>query len=640
MALALLDLEETNAARVLFAVDIGSSRWFSYTIGEGQIINDDGFEILAGSSYTSPLIGPLSPESLGRTYLDVSADQFKGENRYIQLVSYRAEPNLGPSVSDIVYVGRKTTEMHKPNYTPIRSATTSISHTTLYPSSRGRGAAISPFVYEESIYSDSMFLESLAPILNAVLPVISNVLPSLGGLFGGGKSSGVGVGGAPTGNVVNVLTPQMLQQIAELVKQLLATSGKTTASSVNGAGGVVYSEAKIAPALLAALPALMPIAEKLLNPETIKAITDNSPLNMAAKANEQIRQHLERILPSSDTTQWMQLLALLSQSSSLHTIMPEYQTAPGTELKFVPSEPIPVGSRPRRLYRSDRPANFILTLETPRAIVHPKLCWQVRRAESAEALIEEERELETIAGSGPLAVSVTLPPADLQRLTLGDDHILCAYLLWETRSGRTLGIEATLSFAPVGEFIFDRVLGGEEILALNDVDRYRDFWHKVWQTTMTDEVNRYRYECKYYYGVDAAAEHNARGVTRVQDNPRELHTQEGRLESSLSLSLYTLNGLLTDVMGQKPLLEPELSALRATAYVQQFRAASRFEARFGGKVGTSVALWVFPEMRLQSIRLLKCESVDENGNVRTVSDLTIVFPMPATAHFIGVTTDM
>lgn len=628
MALAFLELEAADSAWNHFVVDIGSSRWFTYRIGEGNSLAEDGFEILADPSYVASLVGPLSPDALGRTCLDVPADRFDGKNHCIQLISYRAKPDIGPAVSEIVYVGRKTTEMQKPTYT---SADTLIGNAESYSNST-RENAVRAFAYEEVVYSDAMFLQALVPVLSAILPVLSNMLPMLGGLFGGGQT------GVSTGSN-GPLSPQLLQQITDLMKQLMGTSGRAIGSSVNGEVGTIYSEAKIAPAILAALPALIPLAEKLLNPDTIKAIMDNSPHNMAAKANDQIRQHLERIMPSSDTTQWMQLLALLSQSSSLHTVMPDYQSAQGVDLRFLTGEQVSLRSRPSRLYRTDRSANFKLMLETPRAISHPKLRWQVRRAESTESLIEEECELETITSSGPLPISVTLTSADLQRLTPGDDHILCAYLLWETRSGRTLGTEATLSFMPTGDFVFDRILDGGEMLALNDVNRYRDFWHKVWQSTLTEEVTRYNYECKYYYAVDATAEQTVRGVTRIQDTPRELHTQEGRLESSMSLSLDALNGLLTDTATKPSLSEQELNALRAMAFVQQFSTAARFEARFRGKVGTSVALWVFPEVRLQSVRLLKCESADENGNVRTVGEHIVVFPMPSIAHFVGVTTD-
>ena len=78
---------------------------------------------------------------------------------------------------------------------------------------------------------------------------------------------------------------------------------------------------------------------------------------------------------------------------------------PGIELR----------ARPRRLYRSDRACSFPLTIETPRPIAKPRLRWQVKLATGADVLIDEERELDAIAGSGPLAVVPALAAADMAR---------------------------------------------------------------------------------------------------------------------------------------------------------------------------------------------------------------------------------
>ena len=52
-----------------------------------------------------------------------------------------------------------------------------------------------------------------------------------------------------------------------------------------------------------------------------------------------------------------------------------------------------------------------------------------------------------------------------------------------------------------------------------------------------------------------------------------------------------------------------------------------------------MALWIYPEMRLQPIVLLRAGAPDANGLVTEMTEETVHFPIPALAHFVGVTTE-
>jgi hypothetical protein len=658
MAMAFLEREGSGPdgrGTVRFRADLGSSRFFTYRIGPGDTVAEDGFELLADPSYLAPLAGPLPAESLGRVVLDVPADRFDREHAYIQLISYREAPDVGPAASRIVHAGPAAGARPRRDHGgPAMTA----SLTYRGPSRR---PAVESFALEERPYSEAMFLQALLPILDNALPIIGQLAPIVGGLLGGGAGAGAGAasGGTAPAAPAGGLNAQTLKELVGAVQQLLGMFAKPPATQAPASqpqgpeaqqaswGGSGYAEAAVAPALLAALPALVPLIEKALNPETLKAIGQITPTGQANAANEQVRQHLERILPSSDTSQIYQLLGLLAMQESTRSLdaaMPQFAPAAGATLRFdAAADPgIQLRNRPRRLYRNDRACVFPLAVETPRPMSRPRLRWQVKLATSADAILDEERELETVAASGPLPVSPVLSPGDVGRLAEGEEHVLCAYLLFETASGRTLGLTAMLPFTPVGEYCYDGVAGAEEGRAfpLNDVEAHREFWHKVWQATLTDEVFRYQYECKYYYGLDPAADESVRGVTRVRDDPRELHTQTGRVEASMRLGLRGLNALLPRLdAGLTSLGEAELNALRTTSFVGRFDAAARYEARFGGSRGTSVALWVYPEVKLASVALKRCGDVDASGRVLTVADRTVPFPVPAAATFVGVTTE-
>ncbi|MFF3708890.1 hypothetical protein [Streptomyces phaeochromogenes] len=645
MALAHLRQQgDDGRDHLVFQADIGANRYFTYRIGGPDRTDRDGFPDLSEVSHIAPLAGPLPEHSLGRTRLSVPADLFTHDHDLVQLVSYREPPDVGPALSEPVRIRTAAEVRPRPYAGGEQRMTYAREGRVTVPV----GGSVEPFSYREAAYSEEMFLQALAPVLNLAMPLLGKLLPMLGG---GGAAASAPPGAAAVGGGSNDVLQQLLGLLLKKLQETPAPPPTAPAAPVPGpvlqasyalSGANGYSQA-MNPMLLAA----MPVIEKALNPETLKAIGGLSASSQAQAAQEQVRQHLERILPSSDTTAIYQLLALLSQQAStgsLSAVMPEYETAPGTRLTLDPTADrasVTLRGRVRRLYRTDRACAFPLVLTAPRPITGARLRWQVRRATSADALIDEERPLERIEGTEPAPLVAELSAADLARLTPGEDHVLCAYVLWETRSGRSLGAETVVPFTPVGSYAYDRVDDGGQgtTVLLDDVETHRDFWHKVWQATLDEEVFRYHYECKYYLGLDAQVERTERGVTRVQDDPLELHTRTGRLEASLRLALADLNAVLGSATGREPLDPDRLAALHTADFTARFSAAGRSKVRFGGRSGTSVALWVFPELLLRTVVLQRCEETDAHGRVTATVPEQALFPFPAAVHFVGVTTD-
>ncbi|MEU6680258.1 hypothetical protein [Streptomyces sp. NPDC046925] len=650
MALAHLRQQgDDGRGHLLFQADLGANRYFTYIIGGPNWADRDGFPELSEVSHTGPLAGPLPEHSLGRTQLRVPADLFTRDHDLLQLVSYRQPPDIGPALAEPVRV-RPAAGAHP---RPPGGGEQRMTYGHQQQAAAAAERAVQPFSYRESGYSEEMFLEALAPVLNLAMPLLGKLLPMLGG------------GGAPTGASAAPAVPgaagaagsDVVQQLLELLlKKLQSTPAAPTGSpaaptpgigpvqqaslALSAGDGHGYSRA-MNPMLLAA----MPVIEKALNPETLKAIGGLSASSQAQAAQEQVRQHLERILPSSDTTAIYQLLALLSQQAStgsLSAVMPLYSPAPGTQLAVDPRAERPavtLRGRVRRLYRNDRACTFPLVLSAPRPIDGARLRWQVRRATSADPLIDEVRPVERIPGPEPSALSAELSAADMARLAPGEEHVLCAYVLWETRSGRSLGAETLVSFTPVGPYAYDSVQEGTDdaTILLDDVELHRDFWHKVWQATLDEDVFRYHYECKYYVGLDTQAQRTERGITRIKDDPLELHTRTGRLEAALQLALGDLNAVLQSAGGRPGLDPAHLSALHTTDFTRRFSAAGRSKVRFGGRRGTSVALWVFPELRLRTVLLQRCQESDGHGRVTATVPEPVLFPFPQAVHFVGVT---
>ncbi|MGI9288461.1 MAG: hypothetical protein ACR2P1_23955, partial [Pseudomonadales bacterium] len=105
MALAILTWREADDEANHFDIDIGSTnRYYRYEIGDKSARRSSGLKRLADPTVTSPLLGPLPEESLGRKILEIPNEQLDREHRYVQLFSFRTAQLDGPALSAIVDV--------------------------------------------------------------------------------------------------------------------------------------------------------------------------------------------------------------------------------------------------------------------------------------------------------------------------------------------------------------------------------------------------------------------------------------------------------------------------------------------------------------------------------------------------------
>jgi hypothetical protein len=104
MALAILQLEDTDSTRYRFRVNIGTNRFYRYAIAPSAAKQSNGLVQLQDTKFTSPLIGPIPEASLGKTVFDVPRDRFDRKNNQIQITSFRTKNLEGPALSDVLPV--------------------------------------------------------------------------------------------------------------------------------------------------------------------------------------------------------------------------------------------------------------------------------------------------------------------------------------------------------------------------------------------------------------------------------------------------------------------------------------------------------------------------------------------------------
>jgi hypothetical protein len=713
MALAVFQFEEASGDNIRFHVDIGHNHFYQYKIGNNESQNSGGFATLANPIHESEIFGPLSSSLLGRTNIDIPLALFGRNARFAQLVSYRKLPNTGAAISDIVEVPFAVIQFTnaqdeerkydlgkeiqpKLHLRPLdhRKGMPAMQHHlqrnpinvhvsdgeyeygkalgyTEGLSSSGDVLYAAPFTYQESKYSDAMFLEAIGSLLSSALPIVNQVIGGSGGVANilgsllGGASSSPPSPPNPSGANPQSVTPDLARQIVDLIKLLSnpqqAITPQTSpaivpqqvlAKSYSDAG---YSQQMIAPALLAALPALLPLLEKVMNPQTINAVLSNvgpkatigavadaikdiGSLNIQAYQN--ILDHIQKNMPSSDTTPLLNHLLAITESLSIPTILPSYRRIETVQIDFITQTLVTLRGREQLIYHADAPQGLVfpLTVQTPRPIRNATLYLLVKEVETLRVVVEKQWDVSDIS-TGILSEAPRLSQSEIGGLLPGNEYLVCSYLIWKTKQGESIGTSRTQSVQIMREYVYQGVEAGGEIVPLNDVDKFRPYWHKIWQESFTREKRRWEWDCKYYYTLHTEGGKSERLETMTEEIPGAGRRIEGRIKSGLRLSVSDLNSLLPEISSYSQLNAHQLEALSVTSVMAAFGRAARSKVQFRGAIGDSVALWIYPEMRLQPVILLRAGTPDMNGLITTLSEETVHFPIPSLAHFVGVTTE-
>ncbi|MBU1546115.1 MAG: hypothetical protein KKE82_05045, partial [Proteobacteria bacterium] len=519
MALAILNDDGYRDQHHHFRADLGSNLFYSYAIGDGeQTVKREGRKVLSPVVHKSELFGPLPAGVDGRVRIAVPASLFARSNRAIQLFSFRTRDLAGPAFSDIVAVIPA----------PDSGAALAL----------GRGEVPVMQEYDEHVeniafsykpapLAESMFLEAISGIIGKVLPIAEKILPSL--LGGGAKGEG-GAGGG-----------EMIKLIMDLLKQF--ATAKATSQGVYYTDKKVaaeaasvqrqYAEAQIAPALLAALPALMPLLQNVLSPETIKSVVESvSPAKLAGiavdglkdafKTIEKLDQaeldFLGKINPGVDDSALDKLLMGMGFALGAGENDIKYKRINAVSLDFDGIKSITVHGRSRVAYRHGKDLAFPLKLNTPKPIKMATLHLLVKEPVSLKTLAEVNYPVKDLSG-GALPVVASISGAKLADLKPGEEYLVKAVLVWKNKKGEARGTAKSQLITLVGEAIFERVEDTVGNVVVADKNKYPAFSHKVWQGSFSKDLRRITFQCRYTYALATASGNNARNptVTRIEE---------------------------------------------------------------------------------------------------------------------------
>ena len=378
-----------------------------------------------------------------------------------------------------------------------------------------------------------------------------------------------------------------------------------------------------------AIPTLMPLLEGAIAPRTLRALMTNPSPRIALTTIEAGLEEVGRIAPY-----WEDPDAY--RTAPIHP----FHRLEAVQLDFIEAPPLMLHGREQLVYSQNHTLSFPLRVSTPKPIRRAKLFLTVKDAETRQIVLKQGYPVLHDVTSGPLNLVPTLSPAQLADLPANREYLVCAMLLWRGRSkdtGRPIRVGTSLNqlITLMDEYCFDRIEGDGETVNLNEVNRFRPYWHKVWQGNLSGEQRRLILDCKYYYALEDDRPNHARMETLFQIEPADGSRQHGSLKTGMVLSPFRLNALIEDVSDNPSLDSEQLSALVTSEFRSRFSHVAQTQVKFKGRPGEGVALWVYPELKLQRIMLKRVEQTDDNGQVTALSEHSVYFPLPATAHFVG-----
>jgi hypothetical protein len=250
-------------------------------------------------------------------------------------------------------------------------------------------------------------------------------------------------------------------------------------------------------------------------------------------------------------------------------------------------------------------------------------------------------------------LAVPFAAEELAKLTT--ERPLCAYaeLRWQvgTGGGQSAAVGACIFTLVDTCFLQQQGAAVSPEREPRDMNLYRSFWNKLWESPVIDEAgSRRERPSQVLWDLDVnakvavllSAEHDVNGVmeTRLlkeKTDPEDISQRtQGRLKGGMELSITALAQLLPLWDGAAVPTSEQIQALRVQPLVSDNTSELIYNVKLHGKAGQRGLVWVLPVFRLFEFTLGRVRDTDENGCVTAASVETVRYPLPVAARLIGV----
>jgi hypothetical protein len=688
MALAILELVDLDDRSARFRIDTGTSPWFA--IRFARATRDE-----AGFAQTDGVVGetPLKRNDkagLLDTSLKVQVPLPPPDPEhhpvFAQLLTFRTQDRIGPALSRVVRVAGTPDAGEVPEYDfslPASEARFDPVATEPFNSPRTVACRTHAEQFSAPALGDLLteVMRVAGPIVMGLLqPPAAGATPPAAGAGGTAGAAGAGAGATPPA----AAPPQLLGIIQAILKQIPGLSGLAGQQSLFIKGPdnrfskpMVFGidDALIGAAIgqvIQVLPALMNAAGQKrvqLQQTQNKLMTDiMSDVNRRMMLQQILDAQRNSAGSGAQTPDLSALAALLEQAGAqpAGAAPPAAATPPATgqslslsdaaapaaraTVAFATAPALPLNGRDYLLLSKGRQISLDVKLVVgepvpakplPKAIVN----LIVKRASDQSVIAEKVVKQHDLAAGA--SVTVVLSPEDLQHAPAFEPLSLLAQIRWRTGSGREVQACGSSEAVLVDQFfVKERGSAAGPERELTDMERYRAFWNKVWESPALDAASE---EHKLLWALDATLKYSVL-VTGSESSNGLMDTRflagdegpsgvtqrtQGRMKSGIELSVDELNKLAPLWDDAKPLDEAHLAPLRGTDVLKNCGGEIVQRVQLQGKAAERGLLWLVPVLSPVEFTLGTVQTVDDHGQITAVSEEKVRLPLPVAVRVLG-----
>lgn len=694
MALAILELRDLDDASAHFRIDTGTNPWFTIRFGRGtrQLA---GFAQIDGAVAETPLRRNEKAGLLDTSLnVRVPVPPLRGEAAFAQLLTFRTQDRAGPALSRVVQVAGTPDAAAVPEYdfslAQVAAMSVPVSTETFQ-----RPRSIACRTHAEQLTAPALG-DLLTEVMRVAGPLVLGLLqqPAAGGTAPAGGSGGT----APA-------SPQLLGIIEAILRRIPGLSGLSGQQSLfiqpprNRFGDrralsqpfVFGIDDALIGAAIGQVIQILPALANAAGQKRVQLQANQNKLVSDIISDVNRRLLLQQILDaqrasagSAGQPDLSALAALLEQAGAqpaapapapAGTAPAPVAPAPappatgqslsigaapgdGTDAApaarataaFVTAPALPFNGREHLLLARGRQISLDVKLvvgEPVPAKPLPKAIVSVVVKRSSDQSVIAEKVVKQRDLAAGASVTVVFSPEDLQSAPSAEPLSLLAQIRWRTGSGRVVNAVGSTEAVLVDQFFVKArgtALGPER--ELTDMERYRAFWNKVWESPALDAAAE---EHKLLWALDATLKYsvlvsgkeasNGLMETRFlagEEGPSGVTARtQGRMKSGIELSADELNKLAVLWDASQPLDEAHLAPLRGADVLTAGGGEIVQRVQFEGKAAERGLLWLVPVLSPVEFTLGTVQTADERGQVTAVAEESVRLPLPVAVRVLG-----
>jgi hypothetical protein len=321
-------------------------------------------------------------------------------------------------------------------------------------------------------------------------------------------------------------------------------------------------------------------------------------------------------------------------------------------LSFITAEPVKWNGSPKLLFAKNQPLQFNVKFAVgepvpPRPL--PKALLKLIFKDSTDQTIWLEKTVRQKDLAPNAVMSVPLSAEDAARLPVDRPVAVLAELRWPAKSGPAHQALGGCDAVFVNQYFLTSqgaAVSPERELA--DMNQFRAFWNKVWESPSLDAARGSGDQKQYLWELDVnakytvllAPDHDTNGLMetkllRAKPDPESLTNKlEGRMKAGIELSVAEVNKLLT-LWDAQPLDAARLEAISTAAFAKANAGELVRTFKLRGRASERGLIWVVPVFKLFELTLGSAKSSDATGQIVELSAETVRFPLPVSARVIG-----